>query len=158
VSRETDQTTIGANWTAVAIRGYAFAFSASLAYAASQIVARQSVSDFSAPLLGTTIALAFGTLGFTLIAWRSLATPPADFRRGALFFAGAGFFSATGVASMFFAVERAEVVVVSPISSTHPLFTLLFAAILLRDLERVTPRLLAGAILVVLGVVLISAA
>lgn len=138
------------------LRGYVFAFSAAIAYAASQVVAREGVRELEAPLVGTTIALIFATIGFIPIVWRSLSTPVTDFRRGALFFAGAGIFSATGVASMFLAIERAEVVVVSPISSTHPLFTLLLAAILLRDLERITIRILIGGLLVFAGIVLIT--
>jgi len=139
-----------------ALRGYVFAFSAAIAYAASQVVAREGVSDFDAPLVGTTIALAFGTLGFIAIALRNFSAPIRDFRRGALFFGLAGIFSATGVAGMFLAVDQAEVVIVSPISSTHPLFTLLLAAVLLRDLERITWRIAAGGTLVFAGVVLIS--
>jgi drug/metabolite transporter (DMT)-like permease len=142
--------------TGFALRGYVFAFSAAIAYAASQIVAKEGVSEYDAPLVGTTIALAFGTAGFVLIALRNFGAPVRDFRRGALYFGAAGIFSATGVSGMFLAVERAEVVVVAPISSTHPLFTLLLAAIFLRDLERITPRTVFGGALVVAGVVLIS--
>ena len=138
------------------IRGYVFAVSAAASYAASQVVAREGVTVLEAPLLGTTIALIFASLGFIPLAIRSLATPVIDLRRGALYFAGAGIFSATGVASMFLAIERAEVVVVSPISSTHPLFTLLLAAVLLRDLEKITLRLVIGGLLVFGGVVLIT--
>ena len=138
------------------LRGYVFAFSAAIAYAASQVIAREGVSELEAPLLGTTIALLFATAGFVPLAIRSLSTPAADFRRGALLFACAGIFSATGVASMFLAIERAEVVVVSPVSSTHPLFTLLLAAILLRDLERITLGIVVGGLLVFAGIVLIT--
>ncbi|HEX5370639.1 MAG TPA: DMT family transporter [Dehalococcoidia bacterium] len=137
-------------------RGYVFAFSAAFAYAAAQVLARHGVSDFHAPLVGTTIALAFGTLGFIAIAARNLSTPVANFRRGALFFMAAGVFSSIGVSSIFSAVDRADVVIVSPISSIYPLFTLLFAAVVLGDLERLNPRIFAGAALVVLGVAIIS--
>ena len=135
-----------------------FAFSAAMAYAASQVLARHGVTDFHAPLVGTTIALAFGTLGFIAIAIRDFSAPVTDFRRGALFFMAAGCFSSIGVASIFSAVERTDVVVVSPISSTYPLFTLVFAALLLGDLERLNPRIILGAAFVVTGVIIISVA
>jgi drug/metabolite transporter (DMT)-like permease len=133
-----------------------FAIAAAASYAASQVIAREGVDELDAPLLGTTVALIFASLAFIPLAIRSLGTPVTDRRRGALFFAGAGVFSATGVAALFLAIERAEVVVVSPVSSTHPLFTFLFAAILLRDLERITPRIVIGGLLVFAGVVLIT--
>ena len=138
------------------VRGYVFASSSAAAYAAAQVLASHGVSDFHAPLVGTTIALIFGTLGFVAIALRNLSAPVLDFRRGALFFILAGFFSSAGVSSIFSAVERADVVIVSPISSTYPLFTLLFAAVLLGDLERLNPRILLGAALVVIGVAIIA--
>ena len=141
---------------AVPVRGYVFAFSAAIAYAASQVIAREGVTELQAPLVGTTIALIFATVAFIPLALRSLATPVTDLRRGAWLFAAAGIFSATGVSSMFLAIERAEVVVVSPVSSTHPLFTLLLAAILLRDLERITIGIVVGGVLVFAGIVLIT--
>ncbi len=145
--------------SASSVRGYVFAFTAAIAYAASQVLARHGVSDFQAPLVGTTIALGFASIGFILILVRNLESQSSsDFRRGSLFFGVAGIFSAVGVSSMFVALENADVVVVSPVSSTNPLFTLLFAAILLRDLERFNIRILMGSMLVVLGVVVISLA
>ena len=140
------------------VRGYVFAFSAAIAYGASQVTARHGVSDFQAPLVGITIALAFASLGFILIVARNLDSRPADVCRGSLFFGAAGIFSAVGMASMFFAVQHAEVVVVSPVASTNPLFTLFFAAILLRSIEQLNPRILIGSALVVLGVIVISIA
>jgi DME family drug/metabolite transporter len=137
-------------------RGYVFAFAAAIAYAASQVIAREGVKELDAPLVGTTIALIFASVAFIPLALRSRATPVTDFRRGALFFAGAGIFSAVGVASMFLAIERAEVVVVSPVSSTHPLFTLLLAAVLLRNIERITMGIVVGGLLTFAGIVLIT--
>lgn len=148
--------TRGRKATLLAARGYVFAVSAAVAYAASAVVGREGVKELDAPLVGTTIALIFATLAFIPLSIRSLATPVADLRRGALFFAAAGIFSAIGVASLFLGIERAEVVVVSPISSTHPLFTLLLAAILLRDLERITLRIVIGGVLVVAGIIVIT--
>ena len=50
------------------------------------------------------------------------------------------------------------VVVVSPVLATNPLFTLILAAIFLRDIEQITPRIIVGALLVVAGVVVLSLA
>ena len=55
----------------------------------------------------------------------------------------------------YFAVQRADVVVISPIVSSSPLVTLLLAHLFLARLERVTRRLAAGAVLTVTGVLLV---
>ena len=65
---------------------------------------------------------------------------------------------AGGVMLMFQALSRGNVVVVSPLVSTNPLFTLVLAAVLLRDVERITRRTIVGALLVVLGVVVVTVA
>lgn len=72
-----------------------------------------------------------------------------------VYFAGSGTITAVALLSLFAALEIGRVVVVDPLAATAPLFTAVFAAVLLRDLERVTGRLIGGAVLVVVGVVLI---
>ncbi len=53
-------------------------------------------------------------------------------------------------------LEGGRIAIVDPLVATAPLFTLLFAAVLLRDLERVMEGVVAGAVLVVVGAVLIT--
>jgi drug/metabolite transporter (DMT)-like permease len=140
------------------LMGYGFALGAAFAYGAAQVLTRHSVRDLAPPLLGTTIALFWGTLGFLLISARSVGEPRLDLRRGSLHFAAAGLFSAMGVMLMFLALERAQVVLVAPVISTNPLFTLLLAAIFLRDIERLTVQVVVGAALVVAGVIVLTVA
>lgn len=140
------------------LAGVAFAFGAALAYGASQVIIRHSVEGVASPLVGSLIALACGTLGFAVISARSLGDSRGNLRRGAAFFAAAGIFSALGVLMMFQALGRAQVVVVSPLVATNPLFTLLFAAALLRGVEHITPRIVLGALLVVAGVAVLALA
>ena len=47
--------------------------------------------------------------------------------------------------------------VVTPLTSTSPIFVLLLSPLLLRGVERVTGRIVAGTVLIVLGVYLITA-
>ena len=58
----------------------------------------------------------------------------------------------------FEALSRGQVVVVSPVLATNPLFTLLLAMVLLRGLEQITLRVIAGTCLVVLGIVVLTVA
>jgi drug/metabolite transporter, DME family len=45
---------------------------------------------------------------------------------------------------------------VIPISSTGPFFSLMFAAVFLRDVERVTLRIVLAAAMIIVGVLLIT--
>lgn len=138
------------------ITGVASALAAALAYGSSQVITRQAVGDLAPPLVGSAIALFWGTLGFAALSARNLGERGAHPWRGIAFFSIAGLFSAMGVLLMFFALGGGQVVVISPVLSTTPLFTLVFAALLLRGVERITPRIVLGAGLVVAGVAVLS--
>ena len=135
--------------------GLLFGLTAVLSYAIAQLLTRHAVSEDASPLLGTLIALSVGTLGFTFVAGRQFSEGGADLHRGALLFAVAGFFSTLGVIFQFEALQKGQVVVVSPIANTSPLFTLIFATVLLRGVERLTLNVFLGAGLVVVGVAVI---
>lgn len=138
--------------------GLLFGFGAAMSYGTSQVLTRYSVSGAAPPLVGAFVALAWGTLGFSLMSVRAVARAGERSARGTLFFALAGLFSACGIMLMFQALQRGEVVILSPVLATNPLFTLVFASLLLRGVERITPRIVAGALLVVAGVVVLTVA
>ncbi len=135
--------------------GLLCAVTAVLSYAVSQVLTRHGVSDDASPLLGSFIALSVGTVAFSLVTSRQLGESSLDLRRGAWLFAVAGFFSTLGIVFQFEALHRGQVTVVSPISNSNPLFTLIFATVMLRGVERLSPRVFAGAALVVAGVIVI---
>ena len=83
-----------------------------------------------------------------------LAKPRASYT----YFAGSGLLTTVAMLSLMAALglEEGRIAIVDPLVATAPLFTLLFAAVLLRDLERVTKGVIGGATLVVVGAVLIT--
>ena len=74
------------------------------------------------------------------------------------YFVGSGLLTTVAMLSLMAALglEAGRIAIVDPLVATAPLFTLLFAAVLLRDLERVTRGVVAGAALVVVGAALIT--
>ena len=74
------------------------------------------------------------------------------------YFLGSGILTTVAMLSLMAALglEEGRIAIVDPLVATAPLFTLLFAAVLLRDLERVTRGVVAGAALVVVGAALIT--
>lgn len=75
-----------------------------------------------------------------------------------LYFSGSALFTAVALLALFaaFAMEGGRVALVDPLTATAPLFTTLFAFFLLKDLERVTRAVVAGAGLIVVGAALIT--
>jgi len=56
---------------------------------------------------------------------------------------------------VFYALSNGKVVIVEPLVSSNPVLTLLFTAIFLRDLEAVNLRVIGGALLTVMGTILV---
>src|SRR6267142_2532395 len=77
-------------------------------------------------------------------------------RRSFLYFAGGGAFENTGVFLLIFALGLGEVSVVVPLAGTSPLFVLLLAYWFPIGIERLSWRLISGAVLIVLGVFLLT--
>ncbi|MBI2886303.1 MAG: DMT family transporter [Chloroflexi bacterium] len=140
--------------------GYLFALGASASYGLAQVLTRYGVSQFASPLVGASISLLVGAIGLGLLSARELLPQltGAGGRRGLLLFSLAGVTAAGGVVMNYIALSYAPVVIVSPVLGVNPLVTLFFAAIFLRSLERITPRLVFGSVLVVLGVLCITLA
>jgi len=71
-------------------------------------------------------------------------------------FLAAGVTISLGMVCIYYALDLGKVSVVIPISSTGPFFSLILAAIFLRDVERVTLRIVISAAMIVGGVVLLT--
>lgn len=66
-------------------------------------------------------------------------------------FFASGLASTIGMLSNFYALGSGKVVIVEPLVSTNPVFSVLLAAIFLRDLEAVTTRVVAATVCTVMG-------
>ena len=137
--------------------GYVCGLTSGVFYGAWNVVAKHTISGYDVPpLVFATLAFLFGTVMFLPLVGRTLPKTVMSARRSALFFVLSGLGSGGAIILMAFALERGDVVVVSPIVSVSPLITLVLAWILLRQLERITLTLVFGAMLVVGGVVLVA--
>jgi len=77
-------------------------------------------------------------------------------KRAYAYFVGCGLLSAFSLFVLFAALSRGRVVIVDPLSSPTSLFAILFTALFLRGIEVITRQLIVGAVLVVVGVVLMT--
>ncbi|MFB6113861.1 MAG: EamA family transporter [Halodesulfurarchaeum sp.] len=141
-------------------RDILFPLAAAILFGAGNVARRFGLLAFPDLTLLEAVAInEFGALialaGYATYAHRGdIFSAP---RRSYLYFAGSGTITAVALFSLFAALQRGRIVIVDPLAGTAPLFTPVFAAIFLRDVERVTRRLVIGAVLVVTGVVLITA-
>ena len=137
------------------LQGYLFALGAAAAYGVSQIMAKKIVGEAS-PLVGSAFGLLFGLLILSVVTAPDMVRGGLARKRVYAWAALAGLASSTGVVLMFLALDRAPVVVVSPILAVNPLMAIALSQLLIRRLERLTWRLVVGAGIVVAGVAIIS--
>ncbi len=146
------------------VLGYLMALGAGASYGATNVMAKQTLEVFDSPLIITMLSMVVGMVVLAPLVGVSAAQSGVHRDKDLRFprslwalrwVALAGVASGIAVISLYFAVQRADVVVISPIVSSSPLITLLLAHLFLARLERVTKRLVLGAVLTVGGVALV---
>ncbi|MFC7134620.1 MULTISPECIES: EamA family transporter [Salinibaculum] len=141
----------------------AFPLTAAVAFGAGSVARRFAFTNSAiTPLEGAALNETAGLVG--LFGFLVVRNPGVDDVRDALaaprrayaYFAGSALLNAFALLALFEALSRGRVVIVDPLSSPTSLFAILFTFIFLRRVERVTRRLVLGAVLVIMGVVLIT--
>lgn len=155
-----------AGWRAdkVYLLGYLMALGAGASYGATNVMAKQTLQVYDSPLMMTALSMMVGILVLSPLVGASALHSGVirDGNQGILkslvslrHVAAAGLASGIAVISLYFAVQRADVVVISPIVSSSPLVTLFLAHVFLARLEQVTPQLIVGTLLAIGGVALV---
>ena len=136
--------------------GYLLAIGSAATFASRDTISRHVVTDLIDPLVSAGLALAIGGTILAVILHRQVArsvmTVP---RKYLLICALAGVFQGLAVASLFQALSRAPVPVVSPIYASPPLITLILAHFFLKRLEAIDFLLALGTMVSVVGVILV---
>lgn len=113
----------------------------------------------TAVLPGVAIGAVAATIGFLgyLISREALRPAALTWHRDMPWYIGAGVASTVGLTALYAAIETAPIVLVIPLLQTTPLIVIVLSALFMpRRLERVTWPLVAGAIVVVIGAILVS--
>jgi uncharacterized membrane protein len=136
-----------------------FPLTAALVFAAANVVRRfgftaSPVTSLQAVTVGETAALV--SMAAFAAATGRLGADGAPHRAFG-YFAVNGLTAAIGLFAFFAALRAGPVSIVDPVTATAPLVTTAVAYLVLRDVERVTHRLVLGVVLVVAGVAVLTA-
>ncbi len=126
-------------------------------YALSSIVRKTALTMLPEPVLGAVVGALASLVTYPLVL--RLINRQGDLRltRGSLpYFAAAGVSNSVAWVSMFMATQSGSVSVVSAIIGANPLFGLLLSAVFLRDVEMITLRTVAGCLVIVVGITVIT--
>jgi drug/metabolite transporter (DMT)-like permease len=74
------------------------------------------------------------------------------------YFIAGGAFESLGLLLVLYALTFGPVVMITPLTATLPFWVVIGGKLFLRDVEKITPRIVIGALLVVCGTIAITAA
>ncbi|WP_339105328.1 DMT family transporter [Haloterrigena salinisoli] len=150
----------GGDLTGWAPRDLLWPIAAAATFAVANVARRYGMLE--SPLSALEAVALNETAGLVALAAYAVAVGGRDAlerpRESYRYFAGSGLLTTVAMLSLMAALglEGGRIALVDPLVATAPFFTLLFAAVLLRDVERVTRGVVAGAALIVAGAVLIT--
>ena len=135
-----------------------YPIAASALAGASQVVRKFGLAAVPHPFLAAAVTATSSLVVSVLTMWYVEKTRETWKMNQDCFwwFLGAGITVSLAMSCIYFALDLGKVSVVIPISSTGPFFSLILTAIFLRDVERVTFRIVVSAAMIVGGVLLIS--
>jgi len=133
-----------------------YPFLSAACFGAVAIIRKLGLSH-TGPLFGSAVNITTALVTFTafllasgnrqVLVWHG---------RGLVYFVGAGIAENLSVFLVLVALGLGEVSVVAPLAGTAPLFVLPFTSLFLKGVEQLTGRIVIGAILIVLGVFLLT--
>jgi len=127
-------------------------------YGISVFLRKLGLNQVHSPIMGAMMTSLSSWILLTLFLSRK--TIRRDFinlnRKATGFFLISGGCTSLAWLSFFYALSMGKVVVVSPVQTSHPLFTVLLSYLFLRNVERVTYKPFIGALLIIAGISLLS--
>jgi uncharacterized membrane protein len=135
-----------------------YPIAASALAGASQVVRKFGLAAVPHPFLAAAVTASSSFVVSILTLWyveKSQETWKMN-RRCFWWFLAAGVTISLAMVCIYYALDLGKVSVVIPISSTGPFFSLIFAALFLRDVERVTLRIVLAAAMIIGGVLLLT--
>ena len=139
--------------------GLGLAIVAAASYGGTNVIAKVLTEEYGSPLMVSAFGILFGIILLWPLAGINTVREIRESKGNMTFALSAGFSglaAATGVTALYFALQRADVTVVSPIVSANPIFTLILAQIFISRMENLTKWLFLGVGITVAGVVVVT--
>jgi len=130
---------------------------AAFAYGTTQFLAQKLVTETASPLVTVAFGLLFGTLLLGTINHRRLLEISKTPKKAWVYMTAVGVTSIGGPILVFTALSMSPLILVSPLTAVNPLIALILSRLFLRSLEHISVRIVGGALMVVLGAILVVA-
>ena len=147
----------GAGERSVKARSLFIPFMSAFSYSLANVIRKAGLNVQSEPLLGAVAGAVAGVLCFSiyLVVAGKLGEIKAT-KRSLGYFTACGLVSAVGWFALMMAMQTGTVAVVTTIVFSYPLFSLVLSWLFLKGEEKITRRIVAGCVVIVVGVVIVS--
>ena len=142
----------------IRMRYFFYPLLASFLGGSSQILRKFGLGAIPHPVLAAAVTATSSLFFVSLTFWiSSRGKKIVVLNRQCLpYYLGAGGVVSLAMVAIYYALDLGRVIVVIPLSSTGPFFSLILTFFFLRGVERVTLKIVAGAALIVSGVILLT--
>ena len=138
--------------------GLAFPLSSALLVGFGYVLRKMGLNAYNEPIVGVAIAYLSSLCLYTLLSALSttIRRSMSVSRQSLQLFWKAGLILCTGHLCAYYALRYGDVSLVAPLMNVEPFFVFILAYIFLRELEKITYKLVIGALIIVTGVSLIT--
>jgi uncharacterized membrane protein len=130
----------------------AYSLAAAFLYGIRPLIVKLGLDQADLPLAAALIG-AVAALVYTLVFEDRKQLRGTRLNLAFTWFLLSGLFQALGITALTFGLSEGDVSVVYSIAASAPLFTLVFSGLVLRGVEQLTPHLIVGTMLTVVGVI-----
>jgi drug/metabolite transporter (DMT)-like permease len=138
-------------------KGLLIPVTGSLLVAISSIIRKEGLNIYNQPFLGVAVGYTASLFFYLMVL--GFSKPDANLqysKKDLKLFWKSGVGIAIGWLLSFFALSQEMVSIIVPLLQTELLFIILFSYIFLRKIEKISITLIAGALLIITGIILIS--
>lgn len=127
-----------------------------LSFGISSVLRKLGLTMVNLPVMAAAVAASTALLFVIIMLQAQGGSKVLKLSRPSLgwFFIG-GLTNTGATLSVFYALSLGEVVVVEPLAASNPVLSLILSAIFLKDLEKITLRVVLGALCTVVGTILV---
>ena len=137
------------------IIGYSISLVAAMCYGTASFLGKILVNDSITPIVTGIYAIFFGSIVLAILVRKEIKSITTAGFKSIIFMSLAGIAGSFAITIFFWGVQLGSLTTVAPLIALQALVAMTLTHIFLQKLERITPRIFVGTVLVAVGIALI---
>ena len=146
---------VNMNYKTNKLLGYPISFLAAICYGTASFLGKILVSQSITPIVVGIYAIFFGSIVLAVLARKEIPSIGKAGLKSLIFMSLAGISGSFAITVFFWGVDIGSLTTIAPLVSLQALVAMTLTHLFLHKLERITPRIAVGTLLVSIGIALI---